>query len=62
MRNLQLLDHPERALDPRHCVQLAEQLPAAGIIPAEEQDDQPQHSPWGEPEDEQGRSPASARR
>src|SRR6266487_4244608 len=50
-RHLQLLDHPERALDPRHRVQLTKQLPAAGIIPAKEQDDQPQHSPRGEPED-----------
>src|SRR5215469_16653945 len=45
---LQLLGDPERALDPRHRIQLAEQFPAAGVIPREGKNDQPQHSTWGE--------------
>jgi hypothetical protein len=41
-RSLQLLGHPERPLDPWVGVQLANQLPAAGMITRVQEDDQPQ--------------------
>jgi len=48
-RQLQLLNDPERPLDPWHVIQLAAQLATARIIPLERQDDYPQHSTRREP-------------
>ena len=52
--DLQLLEHPEGSLPPRHRMEFGEQFASAGVVAVEREHDQPEHGTGGKAEHQQG--------